>query len=245
MNKLRHIITVVLCAITITSIAQTPNKSVKFDEIIHDFGTIDETAGKVSHRFRFTNVGNEPVVMLYARAGCGCVHADIPKQPIQPGKTGIVTVTFDPNYRPGHFSKEIALVSDGKKFNRIWVKGDVKPGKHPIKENFRYEFGHGLYMNFKRMVFGTIKEGEEKTMKLKFANDYQITMQLTFEIEKPDPDFTVVIPTGHILQPEGDGMMPITVRVNKAFTGERTVNLIPIANGYRLSPLPIVVQSRQ
>lgn len=242
--KLRTILTTFLCATTLLISAQTVNESVKFDEKVHDFGTIEETGGKVSHRFRFTNTGKEPVVMLYARAGCSCVHADVPKRPIAPGKTGYVTVTFNPDYRPGHFSKEIAVVSDGKKFNRIWVKGDVKPGKHPIKENYPYEYGHGLYMNFKRMVFGTIKEGQEKTMKLRFANDYQVGMQLTFEVENPDPDFRVVIPTGHILRAEGDGEMPITVHVNRTFQGERTVNLIPIANGYRLDPLPIVVLSK-
>ncbi len=38
----------------------------------HDFGAFDESMGVVETEFRFVNRGDEPVVILAARANCGC-----------------------------------------------------------------------------------------------------------------------------------------------------------------------------
>jgi len=237
MKKLSVIINAICFAAAVSLSAQTVNQSVKFEEKIHDFGTIEETGGKVTHKFKFTNIGKEPVVILHARAGCNCVKADVPKRPVQPGQSEYITVTFDPDYRPGHFSKEIVVASAEKQYNRIWVKGDVKPGKHSAKDSYSYNYGHNIFMNYKVMNFGKIKAGQQKKMKLQFASDCDIQINLDFDVE--DPGSGVSVPTGYILRPNAEGSVYIVVQPAKVAKGKFTTRVIPIANGYKLMPLEV------
>ncbi|MFT4062119.1 MAG: DUF1573 domain-containing protein [Edaphocola sp.] len=77
----------------------------------YDFGTVKEGA-KVEHNFEFTNVGNQPLIILKAEAGCSCTMADWPKTPIAPGKTGAIKVTFNSEGKPGPAIKEITIKSN-------------------------------------------------------------------------------------------------------------------------------------
>lgn len=217
----------------------TPGKSLVFDEKIHDFGEIDEMGGKAVNRFRFTNRSEEPVALLYARTGCTCVTATVPKRPVNPGETAYVEVSYDPEYRPGHFSKEIAVISEtskGKEYNRIWVKGDVKPGRHPITDKYRYCLGHNLYANLKVMNFGTVRVGQTKTMALKFGSDCEITMNIDFQVRNPETG--VFVPAGFILRPFREGRLDVEVRATKS--GECTTEIVPVVNGYSLEPIKVV-----
>lgn len=219
--------------------AQTPNEALVFEEKIHDFGEIDEMGGKAVNKFKFTNTGKEAVALLYARTGCTCVTATVPKQPVKPGETAYVEVSYDPEYRPGHFSKEIAVISEtskGKQYNRVWVKGDVKPGKHPITDKYRYCLGHNLYVNLKVMNFGTVRVGQAKTMALKFGSDCEITMNLDFQVKNPETG--VLVPAGFILRPFREGRVDVEVRAAEA--GRGTTEIVPVVNGYALEPIKVV-----
>lgn len=239
MKKLRAIVNTILLTAAISISAQTVNQSIKFDEKIHDFGVIEETGGKVTHKFRFTNVGKEPVVILNARAGCSCVHADVPKRPVKPGESGYVTVSYDPDYRPGHFSKEIVVNSAEKQYNRIWVKGDVKPGHHSAKDNYKYHIGHNIYMNYKVINFGKVAAGKTVKKELRFGSDCDIQANLDFEVDNPGSG--VSVPTGYILRPHTEGAVEIVVNPSKVMKkGTYKVTVTPVANKtYRLDPIEI------
>lgn len=66
----------------------------KFNEESWDFGTITE-GEQVSHTFKFTNAGNADLVISSASASCGCTVPKHSKEPIPPGKTGEIAVTFN------------------------------------------------------------------------------------------------------------------------------------------------------
>ena len=138
----------VLIFMTTLTMAATAQKepqyisSFKYDKRVHDFGTIKEKDGKVSHTFTFTNTSILPVVISDVNSWCGCTTAEYTKTPILPGKTAKVTVTFNPQSRPGKFSKEVVLNLDGNKgFTRVWIKGNVIPYRHPVGEDYPYEIG--------------------------------------------------------------------------------------------------------
>ena len=91
-----------------------------------DFGTIKEADGKVSHTFEISNTGNKPLVITRVIASCGCTTPEWPKEPIAPGKTGNIKVTFNPEGRPGPFSKTISVYSNGKVGSFIMsIRGEV------------------------------------------------------------------------------------------------------------------------
>ena len=237
-NGLLSIMVLLICSAV--SYAQSVNESVRFDDKIHDFGTISESAGKVTHRFRFTNVGSEPVVMLRARAGCNCVQAQVPSAPIAPGASDYVTVTFDPEYRPGHFSKEIVVYSGDRQYNRIWVKGDVEEGAHNLAENYRYDLGSGLRTNYRVMNFGHVVPGSRQSKTLTLANNSSSTMRINFRSDDPD----VEVSGGCLLRPGGEAKIEIIVSPRSKGSMQRSVMVYPTVADKQLQPVEIVYTPR-
>lgn len=240
----KTILSLLLCFVFSLANAQEVNKSVKFDKTIHDFGKISETAGKVSYNFKFKNVGRDTVALTFARSGCNCVTASVPKEPILPGKTGVVTVTYDPEYRPGKFSKEIAVISNGKKYNRIWVNGEVIPGKHDISKNYRHALGSELYSSYRVLNFATVAPGKEKTVDLTLGNNSAAVMPLTFSLSISYPEISVVFPAKISLEPGQAQKFPVKVKVLKPFNGEKTIKVFPRLGKKVLQAIDITVKSK-
>ena len=161
--------------------AQTPSEVIQFEERVYNFGTIKEKDGKVSHTFVYKNKGNKPVVIDDIHSACGCIGKMVTQGAIKPGGKGKVTITFDPGYKSGFFSKEIVVLSNNREqFNRIWVEGVIEPMKHPVEEEYPYNFGNGLHLRLKVMAFGYLKPGETKQMELHYVNGSDKEMELQF-----------------------------------------------------------------
>jgi len=177
---------VVLVVFILTGVlnAQTPSATIQFEERVYNFGTILEKNGKVSHTFVFKNIGKTPVVINDIYSGCGCIGKTHSQKPVPPGAKGSVTVTFDPGYKTGFFSKEIVVHSNNSQnYNRIWVEGNITPAEHPIEEDYPYNFGNGLYLRLKVMALGYAKPGETKQMELHYANATGKEMILNFAVK--------------------------------------------------------------
>ncbi|MCC8197559.1 MAG: DUF1573 domain-containing protein [Tannerellaceae bacterium] len=113
--------------LTIGSLAAQDNAVISVKESTHDFGEIMESNGPVSHTFVVENTGDMPLVITRVVASCGCTTPEWTKEPIAPGKSGNIAVTFDPKGRPGPFSKTISVYSNGKSGSYILtIRGDVK-----------------------------------------------------------------------------------------------------------------------
>ena len=98
-----------------------------FDKREHDFGTISEEGGDQSTVFVLTNNTKEPVLITNVIPSCGCTSPEYTKEPIEPGKSGKVTITYDPKGRPGAFDKNITVMSTGNPDRIvISIKGVVK-----------------------------------------------------------------------------------------------------------------------
>ena len=111
---------------TITSIAYAQKPLILCEKSTHDFGKIPEDGGSVVHTFIIKNVGKAPLLLTNAHASCGCTTPEWTKQPILPGKTGTVKVTFDPKGRPGVFTKTIAMSNNAmKKALTLIIRGNV------------------------------------------------------------------------------------------------------------------------
>ncbi len=129
MKKALIILTLLLIIPTV-AISAAKKAEIKFAEQSHNFGTIAEHGGKVSHTFEFTNTGNANLVIIDAKADCGCTVPEYPTAPIAPGKKGKIKVTYNPLYRPGAFTKVITIKSNAKqKKTRIKISGTVNPNK--------------------------------------------------------------------------------------------------------------------
>jgi len=65
---------------------------ITFEKKTHDFGQINESDGKATYEFVFKNTGNGPLVVSRVQASCGCTTPTWTRQPIEPGKSGSITV---------------------------------------------------------------------------------------------------------------------------------------------------------
>lgn len=84
-----------------------------FKEETWNFGEVTE-GPDISHDFEFTNTGKTPIFIRNASAGCGCTVADWPHEPILPGATSKIKVTFHTKGRPGVATKVVSIDSDAQ-----------------------------------------------------------------------------------------------------------------------------------
>ncbi|MFB9861889.1 DUF1573 domain-containing protein [Rufibacter immobilis] len=102
-----------------------PKPVMTFKETEHDFGNI-KADKKVQHTFSFTNTGQAPLVIESASATCGCTVPQWPKEPIAPGKTGEITVEFDPAGKNGQQSKQITITANtDPQINQLVIKTNI------------------------------------------------------------------------------------------------------------------------
>lgn len=125
---MKQIIFIFMAILLATGMASAQQKAViSAEQTSYDFGTIKEADGKVSHTFQIKNQGDKPLVITRVIASCGCTTPEWTKEPIAPGKTGDIKVTYDPAGRPGPFTKTISVYSNGKTGSFVLtIRGDVK-----------------------------------------------------------------------------------------------------------------------
>ena len=125
----KYLFTAFLMLCSLVSFAQQANESeIKFDKTSHDFGIFTESNSKVTCTFTFTNTGNKFLVIHQAIASCGCTVPEYPKEPIKPGESGKIVVTYNGEGRfPGHFRKSITIRSNAKQeIVRLYIEGDMQ-----------------------------------------------------------------------------------------------------------------------
>ena len=85
--------------------------SIAFESDFHDFGEINE--GLVAeHVFSFKNEGEGPLIISNAQGSCGCTVPVWPRQPIAPGATGEIKVSFNSTGRAGKQDKRVTLTTN-------------------------------------------------------------------------------------------------------------------------------------
>lgn len=98
-----------------TGMASAQKKAViAADETSHDFGQIKEADGKVSATFVVKNTGDAPLAITRVIASCGCTTPEWTKEPIAPGASGNIKITYDPKGRPGRSQKQFQFTATEK-----------------------------------------------------------------------------------------------------------------------------------
>ena len=83
--------------------------TIEYDEEVFNFGEVKE-GEMVKHTFKFTNTGDEQLILVNVNGSCGCtVPESWPKHPIAPGEGGEISVVFNTNDRVGKAQKSIRI----------------------------------------------------------------------------------------------------------------------------------------
>jgi len=83
----------------------------KFEKDSYNFGKIKQ-GDKVSYEFKFTNTGKTPLIISNSVASCGCTTPEWPKEPVKPGDSGVIKVTFNSAGKAGLQDKLITTTAN-------------------------------------------------------------------------------------------------------------------------------------
>lgn len=152
---------------TIAAMAQV----ITFERTEHDFGKINEADGRVTTVFSFKNEGMEPLVLSNVRASCGCTTPKWTREPIEPGQSGEITVTYNPNGRPGRFQKTITVTSNAQENGtaKLYIKGEVIPKPAKPVNQYTVQMGE-LSLKSSSVNFGDVKMGDKAQREIEYAN---------------------------------------------------------------------------
>jgi hypothetical protein len=131
-NYIFSLILVVLTGLTlkaqdVTQSAQPVNPNapeIVFEKTVHDYGTIVQ-GGDGTCEFKFTNTGKEPLILSRPQSSCGCTVPTWPQEPILPGKSDVIKVTYNTN-NVGMINKTVTVTSNAKTSKVVLqIKGQV------------------------------------------------------------------------------------------------------------------------
>lgn len=117
--------TALLVGTFVTISAQT----ISFSETTLDYGKVSINSD--GHRtFTIKNIGDKPLIINNVKPSCGCTTPEWSKNPILPGKTGLIKVHYNTAIQ-GTFKKSIEVFSNDPENKRtvIYIKGNVSDKK--------------------------------------------------------------------------------------------------------------------
>jgi len=93
---------------------------------MHDYGQIEQDSDG-TWSFAFKVLGDQAVVINRVRSSCGCTVPEWPREPIEPGSSGKITVQYN-TALTGTFLKSVTVYSTASNSPvKLQIKGKVVP----------------------------------------------------------------------------------------------------------------------
>ena len=181
----------------------------------HDFGKIQEVDGPVSYTFEFTNTSRSPFLIEFISVSCGCTTPEYSKEPVLPGKSGKIKVTYDPAGRPGVFNTPVIVTSNNRQDQvSLTLKGEVVPRPKTIEDQFPVSLSdNGLRATSNNLIFGYLGHGHQKSQTLDIYNNGTVPMRLGYRFTpetKTPRNICKIEITPAVLQPKERGQVTFT-----------------------------------
>jgi hypothetical protein len=116
-----------IAASIISSVAFGQGPQISWDKSSYDFGEIRQ-GEKVEYTFKFHNIGDEPLMITNVTTQCGCTAPKgWPRDPIQPGNRGEITLVFDSTGKFGRVNKVATVMSNAvnKEGTQVLLSGNI------------------------------------------------------------------------------------------------------------------------
>jgi hypothetical protein len=235
------IISALLFTGAISAQAQFTEATISFDNLNHNFGNIKEVDGIVEHTFEFKNTGKQALILNAVRASCGCTTPEWSKEPIPPGGSGSIKVSFNPLRRPGAFRKSITVQSNAKtKTTILYIVGLVEAKPKTITDEYPIEVGP-IRLSTNHLSVSRVYNNQKKSHFIKIVNTSDKPVTVTIP-ESPDHlSFQVQPPTlqanqkgsiiGHFDASKIDDWGFITSRIYLYIDGEKFTKKMLAASG--------------
>jgi hypothetical protein len=114
--KKYSVLWILLLVATLGFSQQTPPVKVDgpvltLEKTTHDFGDIYQ-GDVVEQVFKFTNTGNQPLIITDIKTSCGCTTPEWPRNPIMPGGKGEIKVGFNSTGKSNKQTKNLPIISN-------------------------------------------------------------------------------------------------------------------------------------
>lgn len=129
MKKLGFLLTLFAFALVFQANAQDQASGavISFKEKSINFGDLTQ-GDKVSHTFELTNTGSAPLIISNVAATCGCTVPSWPKEPIAPGKTAKIEVSFNSTGKMGAQNSVVRIYSNASEpIEKVSLISNVLP----------------------------------------------------------------------------------------------------------------------
>lgn len=179
---------------------------INFVEKEYDFGTFRESEGIVNHDFTFENTGKVPLIIHDVKASCGCTTPEWTKEPVLPGKTGNIRVSYNPKSRPGSFNKTVQVNSNADVPSvTLVIQGVVIPVDQ-VEVVYKYTAGQ-IRLQTIYAAFGEVYKGITAEYTINVMNtSMDKSARLTFR-QLPQHLKVTMVPA--VIEPQQEGRITI------------------------------------
>ena len=128
--------------------AKTQNgPEIEFEKVVHDYGDVPYN-GDGKCEFRFTNTGDEPLLVQKPKSSCGCTIPSWPKEPILPGESDVIKVTYRTD-RAGNINRTVTITSNAVNSPTVVlrIKGRVLDPAAEVMPEKKNDLGSGSPVN--------------------------------------------------------------------------------------------------
>ena len=164
----------------ISSAQSSVNGIIEFNKLVHDFGDITLSSGKHTYAFKFKNTGNSPVLIQTVISSCGCTTPVWTRNPVKPGESGKIEVTFLNDQGPYPFDKALTVYISGiNKPVILRIKGVVHEKAKSLSQLYTHKIG-ALSFRQDYADIGQAAQGEKKTESISVANTGSKPVKIDF-----------------------------------------------------------------
>ncbi len=111
----------ILLIMVFLSSALYARSAVRFDRVVHDFGTIPQST-IVNATFSFKNTGGSPLVIERVKTSCGCTNTNLSKKELKPGEQGTLEIAFDSEGYSGKVTRTITVYTNDPENSEVKLK---------------------------------------------------------------------------------------------------------------------------
>lgn len=185
-NMRKSTLTILLNLLFLSAFAQMTS-GVKFNKLVHNFGSVKEESETVSTVFSFRNISDKPIYIVKVETSCGCTKPEYSKDTIQPGDSGYVRAIYETRGRHHDFHKNIYVYFNfANHYQSLIISGYVIPQANLAKKPQAYSTTYSnLAFNTVMAEFPNLLNTEVKSFKIKAFNYMGYPIRIYEILEKP------------------------------------------------------------
>jgi len=189
-----------------------------FEKKSFDYGDLDEDMKYATHRFEFTNIGDQNLFINNVVSSCGCTTPNWTRDSIPPGGKGFIETKYETINRLGKFKKTVTVYTNSQSASIIFldIEGNViKPQTTIIGAPLPQTIG-GLFFDKGSVVFEPLYDNRVDTQYIKLHNTTLYTTNFTPLNPDDYPKYIQVLNFPTTLEPNEFAKIKVVIDGTKA-----------------------------